>query len=229
MNNIAGISERIKKVDGETNLKVRHHFRCKPVPLNSGKNGRRNGHGNRATGAVEPWPRSRAAALERMSSGSRRCDACRRRHVPGKVVHTIGCPLSWDTYGGRWEYPMADGPVSVGFFVGLDYKNPWLEPYCEFQCMKPHPPLPRAARLAGRGTPRVRRAHGHRGRAPAAPLSGRREGWRGGDEIRWTGGPGYDMPTFVGPHPPATPERMSCEEGTRGNASAAASKAGDLR
>ncbi|KAJ6575732.1 hypothetical protein DFH09DRAFT_1078672 [Mycena vulgaris] len=94
-NGYTGITERIKKVDGETNLKVRHHFRqlpvlpqldCSlqvwrqevsehtegmlnvqtravPVPLSSGKNGRRNGHGTRATGAVEPWPRSRAAAL----------------------------------------------------------------------------------------------------------------------------------------------------------------------
>ncbi|KAJ6536511.1 hypothetical protein DFH09DRAFT_931199 [Mycena vulgaris] len=61
------------------------------------------------------------------------------RHVPGKVVHTIGWPLDWGTYGGGWEYHMADGLVSVGLVVGLDYKNPWLEPYRELQRMKHHP------------------------------------------------------------------------------------------
>ncbi|KAJ7080923.1 FAD/NAD-P-binding domain-containing protein [Mycena belliarum] len=60
-------------------------------------------------------------------------------HVPGKVVHTLGWPLGWATYGGGWEYHMADGLVSVGLVVGLDYKNPWLEPYREFQRMKHHP------------------------------------------------------------------------------------------
>ena len=52
---------------------------------------------------------------------------------PGKVIHTIGWPLNWSTYGGGWEYHMADGLVSIGLVVGLDYTNPWLEPYCEFQ------------------------------------------------------------------------------------------------
>ncbi|KAJ7057835.1 FAD/NAD-P-binding domain-containing protein [Mycena amicta] len=61
------------------------------------------------------------------------------KHVPGKVVHTIGWPMDWSTYGGGWEYHMADGLVSIGLVVGLDYKNPYLEPYREFQRMKHHP------------------------------------------------------------------------------------------
>ncbi|KAJ7179749.1 FAD/NAD-P-binding domain-containing protein [Mycena filopes] len=61
------------------------------------------------------------------------------KHVPGKVIHTLGWPLGWSTYGGGWEYHMADGLVSVGLVVGLDYKNPWMEPYREFQRMKHHP------------------------------------------------------------------------------------------
>ncbi|KAJ7106520.1 hypothetical protein C8R44DRAFT_714895 [Mycena epipterygia] len=60
-------------------------------------------------------------------------------HAPGKVIHTIGWPLGWGTYGGGWEYHMGDGMVSVGLVVGLDYGNPWLEPYREFQRMKHHP------------------------------------------------------------------------------------------
>ncbi|KAJ7200876.1 FAD/NAD-P-binding domain-containing protein [Mycena pura] len=61
------------------------------------------------------------------------------KHVPGKVIHTIGWPLDWSTYGGGWEYHMADGLVSIGLVVGLDYKNPWMEPYRELQRMKHHP------------------------------------------------------------------------------------------
>ncbi|CAK5279771.1 unnamed protein product, partial [Mycena citricolor] len=60
-------------------------------------------------------------------------------HVPGKVVHTIGWPLQSNTYGGGWEYHMADGLVSIGLVVGLDYPNPYLEPYRELQRMKHHP------------------------------------------------------------------------------------------
>ncbi|KAJ7634511.1 FAD/NAD-P-binding domain-containing protein [Roridomyces roridus] len=61
------------------------------------------------------------------------------KYVPGKVVHAVGWPLNYQTYGGGWEYHMADGLVSIGLVVGLDYKNPWLEPYREFQRMKHHP------------------------------------------------------------------------------------------
>ncbi|KAJ6461366.1 FAD/NAD-P-binding domain-containing protein [Mycena sanguinolenta] len=61
------------------------------------------------------------------------------KYVPGKVVHTLGWPISRDTYGGGWEYHMADGLVSIGLVIGLDYKNPYLNPYREFQCMKHHP------------------------------------------------------------------------------------------
>ncbi|KAJ7253198.1 putative flavoprotein [Mycena rebaudengoi] len=62
------------------------------------------------------------------------------RHTPGKVVHTLGWPLTGgatalqgDTYGGGWVYHMRGGLVSLGLVVGLDYKNPWTEPYHEFQ------------------------------------------------------------------------------------------------
>ncbi|KAF8171436.1 hypothetical protein K438DRAFT_1852826, partial [Mycena galopus ATCC 62051] len=50
--------------------------------------------------------------------------------LAGKVLHTLGWPL---THGGGWEYHMADGLVSIGLIVGLDYKNPYIEPYRDFQ------------------------------------------------------------------------------------------------
>ena len=58
----------------------------------------------------------------------------KEKWVPGKVVHTIGWPLGWGTYGGGWVYHMGEeGLVSLGLVVGLDYKNPWLSPYGELQ------------------------------------------------------------------------------------------------
>jgi electron-transferring-flavoprotein dehydrogenase len=61
------------------------------------------------------------------------------KHQPGLVTHTLGWPLDAKTYGGSWCYHMADGLVSIGLVVGLDYKNPYLSPFREFQRMKHHP------------------------------------------------------------------------------------------
>ncbi|ODO00299.1 hypothetical protein I350_06930 [Cryptococcus amylolentus CBS 6273] len=58
---------------------------------------------------------------------------------PGEVVHTLGWPLDFKTYGGSWLYHMEDNMVSIGLVVGLDYQNPYLSPYKEFQRMKHHP------------------------------------------------------------------------------------------
>ena len=57
----------------------------------------------------------------------------------GEVVHTMGYPLPSSTYGGGWLYHFGANLVSLGLVVGLDYSNPWLSPYGEFQKMKHHP------------------------------------------------------------------------------------------
>lgn len=57
----------------------------------------------------------------------------------GEIVHSMGFPLPYDTYGGGWMYHFGDNLVSIGLVVGLDYPNPWLAPYGEFQKMKHHP------------------------------------------------------------------------------------------
>ncbi|KAK9812286.1 hypothetical protein WJX73_010009 [Symbiochloris irregularis] len=61
------------------------------------------------------------------------------RHKPGTIWHTIGYPLQSDTYGGSFLYHMDDCQVALGFVVGLDYPNPHLSPYQEFQRWKAHP------------------------------------------------------------------------------------------
>ena len=61
------------------------------------------------------------------------------KHQPGRIVHTIGWPLSGDTYGGTFLYHLENNQVFVGLVVGLDYSNPWLSPFEEFQRYKNHP------------------------------------------------------------------------------------------
>ncbi len=61
------------------------------------------------------------------------------RHKPGLVLHSAGWPLDDDTYGGSFMYHMENNQVAVGYVVGLDYKNPWLSPFEEFQRWKTHP------------------------------------------------------------------------------------------
>ena len=63
------------------------------------------------------------------------------QHQPGLVVHTAGWPLPSDTYGGSFLYHLEDNQVAVGYVVGLDYKNPYLSPFDEFQRFKTHPAI----------------------------------------------------------------------------------------
>jgi len=61
------------------------------------------------------------------------------RHEPGLVVHTAGWPLDNSTYGGSFLYHMADNKIAMGFITGLNYQNPYLSPFEEFQRWKTHP------------------------------------------------------------------------------------------
>jgi electron-transferring-flavoprotein dehydrogenase len=58
---------------------------------------------------------------------------------PGLVQHTVGWPLDNNTGGGSFMYHFGDNYVSIGFVVHLNYKNPWLSPFDEFQRFKTHP------------------------------------------------------------------------------------------
>ena len=61
------------------------------------------------------------------------------RHQPGLVMHTQGWPLDSKTAGGSFMYHLEDNQVAVGFVVNLNYENPYLSPYDEFQRFKLHP------------------------------------------------------------------------------------------
>ena len=62
------------------------------------------------------------------------------KHVPGKVIHTQGWPLT-DAWGGGFIYHQANGQVALGLVVALSYKNPHLSPFHEFQRWKHHPAI----------------------------------------------------------------------------------------
>ncbi len=64
------------------------------------------------------------------------------KHVPGRVIHTQGWPLSEsDTWGGGFLYHQANGQVAIGFVTALDYENPYVSPFQEFQRWKHHPAI----------------------------------------------------------------------------------------
>jgi len=62
---------------------------------------------------------------------------------PGLVQHTVGWPLDRATGGGSFMYHFGDHFVALGFVVHLNYKNPWLSPFDEFQRLKHHPAIRR--------------------------------------------------------------------------------------
>ena len=66
---------------------------------------------------------------------------------PGLVVHTSGWPMQDDAFGGGFLYHLEDNKVTLGFVLGLDYKNPWLSPFEEMQRWKTHPAI--ASHLEG--------------------------------------------------------------------------------
>ena len=63
------------------------------------------------------------------------------QHKPGMVLHTAGWPLDNKTYGGSFMYHLENNQVTIGYVVGLNYSNPWLSPFEEFQRFKTHPAI----------------------------------------------------------------------------------------
>ncbi|MAR79073.1 MAG: electron transfer flavoprotein-ubiquinone oxidoreductase [Rhodospirillaceae bacterium] len=64
-----------------------------------------------------------------------------KNHLPGKVDHFIGWPLDDKTGGGGFMYHLEDNQISIGFVVHLNYKNPYISPFDEFQRFKTHPKI----------------------------------------------------------------------------------------
>jgi electron-transferring-flavoprotein dehydrogenase len=67
-------------------------------------------------------------------------DVAPDKQAPGRVIHTQGWPLD-DAWGGGFLYHQAEGQVALGFVVALNYRNPYLSPFEEFQRWKQHPAI----------------------------------------------------------------------------------------
>ena len=63
------------------------------------------------------------------------------KHQPGRVIHTQGWPLAEGSWGGGFLYHQDNGQVALGFVVALNYRNPFLSPFEEFQRWKQHPAI----------------------------------------------------------------------------------------
>jgi electron-transferring-flavoprotein dehydrogenase len=63
------------------------------------------------------------------------------KHRTGTVIHTVGWPLDPKTYGGSFIYHWDNHLLSIGLVIGLDYQNPYLNPYEELQRFKHHPEI----------------------------------------------------------------------------------------
>ncbi len=64
-----------------------------------------------------------------------------KKHEEGLVMHTAGWPLDNNTYGGSFMYHAENKQIFLGYVIGLDYKNPHLSPFEEFQKFKTHPQI----------------------------------------------------------------------------------------
>ncbi len=60
-------------------------------------------------------------------------------HSPGDIYHTVGYPLEQSTYGGGFLYHMGDRRIALGLVLALDYRNPYINTFQEFQRWKAHP------------------------------------------------------------------------------------------
>jgi electron-transferring-flavoprotein dehydrogenase len=84
---------------------------------------------------------------------------------PGLVVHTSGWPIEDNSFGGGFLYHLADNQVTLGFVLGLDYRNPYMSPFEEMQRWKTHPTIAKhlkggkrigyGARAINNGTPQA--------------------------------------------------------------------------
>ena len=91
------------------------------------------------------------------------------KHKKGLVVHGFGWPLDNDTGGGLFMYHWGENFCSIGFVVHLNYSNPYLEPFGEFQRAKTHPAIPAISRR--RQAHRLWRARHHRRRLSVGAAS----------------------------------------------------------
>ena len=97
-------------------------------------------HGSLTKQVIKKYDLRRDSAPQTYGLGLKEVWEVKPEHFKkGEISHSMGYPLSKSVYGGGWMYHFGENMVSLGLVVGLDYKNPWISPYGEFQKMKLHP------------------------------------------------------------------------------------------
>jgi electron-transferring-flavoprotein dehydrogenase len=100
--------------------------------------------GNLGKQLIRKFDLDRDSATQHYAIGLKELwDADPERHVPGKVVHSIGWPLKHGTGGfsGGFLYHLENSQIVVGLIVDLSYRNPFISPFDEFQRYKTHPQI----------------------------------------------------------------------------------------
>jgi electron-transferring-flavoprotein dehydrogenase len=96
--------------------------------------------GNLSKTLIEPFDLAKDREPQKFGIGLKELwQVAPERHYAGLVQHTMGWPLDNSTGGGSFLYHFGDNLVSVGFVVHLNYQNPYLSPFDEFQRFKTHP------------------------------------------------------------------------------------------
>lgn len=96
-------------------------------------------HGHLGKQAIEKYKLDENCAPQHYAVGFKEIwQSDKDNFKPGKVIHSIGWPLNNKATGGGFMYSQSENQISVGFIVDLNYKNPYLRPYDEFQSFKQH-------------------------------------------------------------------------------------------
>ncbi|KAK9386837.1 hypothetical protein V1515DRAFT_616078 [Lipomyces mesembrius] len=97
-------------------------------------------HGSLTKGVIKKYDLRRGKDVQTYGIGLKEIwEVPEENWREGEVLHTMGWPLTSKVYGGGFMYHFGERLVSVGLVVGLDYANPWISPFREFQRMKHHP------------------------------------------------------------------------------------------
>ncbi|KAK9355137.1 hypothetical protein V1505DRAFT_344781 [Lipomyces doorenjongii] len=97
-------------------------------------------HGSLTKGVIKKYDLRRGKDVQTYGIGLKEVwEVPEENWREGEVLHTMGWPLTSKVYGGGFMYHFGERLVSVGLVVGLDYANPWISPFREFQRMKHHP------------------------------------------------------------------------------------------
>lgn len=137
---IHGIASGVRGADKEGNMTDRYdpgvHIESKMTILSEGC------HGSVSQFVIKHFNLRKNASPQTYALGVKELwQTPKENPQDGSVIHSIGWPLDHRTYGGSFLYQFEQNKLAVGFVVGLDYQNPYIDPFQELQRFKTHPAI----------------------------------------------------------------------------------------